>query len=83
MTDVRSDQPKSRRRVTAKLVIVLVLLALALIFIFQNRESHEVHVLFWTVDAATWIWLLIVLIIGVIIGSIFPWFRPKKKYVKG
>ena len=78
MTEVRSGQP-AKRRVTAKLVIVLILIALALIFIFQNTGKREVNFLFWTVSAPTWIWLLIVLVVGVIIGSMFPWFRPKKK----
>ncbi len=83
MTEVRSGQPATRRRVTAKLIVGLVLLALALIFIFQNTGSGEVHFLFWSFSAPTWIWLIIVLVVGVVIGSMFPWFRPKKKYVKG
>jgi uncharacterized integral membrane protein len=83
MTEVRSGQPATKRRVTAKLIIGLILIALALIFIFQNTSSREVHFLFWSFSAPTWIWLVIVLVIGVVIGSMFPWFRPKKKYVKG
>jgi uncharacterized integral membrane protein len=79
MTEVRSGETKPRRRVTAKLVLVLVLIVLAVIFIAQNRDSHEIDVLFWTVSAATWIWLLIMLVIGVVIGSMFPWLRSKKK----
>ena len=82
MTEVRSGQPKAKRRVTAKFIVVLVLIVLAVIFIAQNTQSHDVHVLFWKVSAPTWILLSIVLIVGVIVGSMFPWLRPKKKYVK-
>lgn len=68
---------------TPKLIVALILLALALIFIFQNTGAGDVKVLFWTVSLPAWIWLLVVLLIGVVIGSMFPWFRPKKKYIKG
>jgi len=79
MTEVRSGQPKAKRRVTAKFIVVLVLIVLAAIFIAQNTGSGKINLLFWSVSLPTWIWLLAVLLIGVIIGSMFPWFRPKKK----
>jgi len=79
MTEVRSGQPKAKRRVTAKFVVVLVLIVVAVIFIVQNTARREINLLFWSVSLPTWIWLLAVLLIGVIIGSMFPWFRPKKK----
>jgi uncharacterized integral membrane protein len=79
MTEVRSGQPKAKRRVTVKFIVVLVLIVLAVIFIVQNRDRHDIDVLFWSVSAATWIWLLVMLVVGVVIGSMFPWFRPKKK----
>jgi uncharacterized integral membrane protein len=79
MTEVRSGQPKAKRRVTAKFIVVLILIILAAIFIVQNRARGHVQVLFWNVSQPTWIWLLAVLIVGVVIGSMFPWFRPKKK----
>ena len=62
-----------------KFVVVLVLIVVAVIFILQNTARREINLLFWSVSLPTWIWLLAVLLIGVIIGSMFPWFRPKKK----
>ena len=63
----------------AKLIVALVLLALVLILIFQNTASGRINVLFWHVTLPTWVWLLVILVVGVVIGSMFPWFRPKKK----
>ena len=79
MTEVRSGQPKAKRRVTPKFIIVLILIVLAVIFIAQNTGSRQINLLFWSMSLPTWIWLLAVLLIGVVIGSMFPWFRPKKK----
>jgi len=82
MAEVRSGSQKSRRRVSAKLVLVGVLVVLALILIVQNTGSSDLNVLFWTVSAPKWIMLVVVLAAGVVIGSAFPWLRPKKKTVK-
>jgi hypothetical protein len=26
-----------------------------------------------------WVWFLLLLVLGVVAGSLFPWFRPRKK----
>lgn len=70
---------KPRRRVTARIIGALILAVLAIIFVFQNSASGRIHFLFWYFSMPAWIWLLIVLVVGVVIGSLFPWFRPKKK----
>ena len=81
MVEVRSDQPQ-KKRVSAKLIIALILLALALVFAFQNTGTRPVNFLWWTVSLPAWIWFVIILVIGVIVGSLFPWFRPKRKAAK-
>ncbi|MHA3684687.1 hypothetical protein ACXR2T_11105 [Leucobacter sp. HY1910] len=62
-----------------KLVVSLVILAAALIFIFSNRGTATLHFLSFQFVAPGWAWFLVLLAAGVVIGSIFPWFRKKKK----
>jgi uncharacterized integral membrane protein len=82
MAEVGSGTQKARRRVSAKLVPVGVLVVLALILIVQNTRSSDLRLLFWTVSAPKWIMLVVVLAAGIVIGSAFPWLRPKKKTVR-
>lgn len=65
--------------VSPKLVIVIVLAVLALIFVFSNLGTATLHFLGFSFTAPGWIWFLLLLVVGVVIGSIFPWFRPRKK----
>lgn len=81
MVEVRPDRP-AQKRVSGKLILALVLLALALVFAFQNTRTGDVHFLWWTLSMPAWIWFIIILVIGVIIGSLFPWFRPKRKVAR-
>jgi uncharacterized integral membrane protein len=68
-----------KRRISAGAIVAIVLAILGIIFIVQNTASSSIHFLFWTFSTPMWIWLAIVLLVGVVIGSLFPWFRPKKK----
>jgi uncharacterized integral membrane protein len=74
-----ADDVQPRWWTQPKFIIAAVLGILALIFIIQNSSSRRVHVFFWSVSMPTWIWLLVVLVIGVIVGSVYPWLRPRKK----
>lgn len=65
--------------VSAKAIIAIILGVLALAFIFSNLGDGTLQFLGFTFVMPVWIWFLIVLVVGVIIGSLFPWFRPKKK----
>ncbi|NJI58601.1 LapA family protein [Microbacterium oxydans] len=60
-------------------MLALVLLALALVFAFSNLAPGPVNFLAWTITMPTWIWFLVVLVVGVVIGSLFPWFRPRRR----
>ncbi|XPP27837.1 MAG: hypothetical protein ACNYNX_06560 [Leucobacter sp.] len=68
--------------VSPKLIVVIVLAVLALIFVFSNLGTATLHFLGFSFAAPGWIWFLLLLVVGVVIGSIFPWFRPKKKAQK-
>jgi uncharacterized integral membrane protein len=79
MNDVRDDQnPQQTSRISPRMIVVIVLAVLALIFVIQNSESHRIDMLFWNVSMPLWLWMIILLAVGVVIGSIFPWFRRRK-----
>jgi uncharacterized integral membrane protein len=75
----QEQQQAESRKISPKLIVGIVLVVLALIFVFQNTAKRQVHLYFWHLDAPTWIWLIVVLAIGFVIGSLFPWFRRKPK----
>ncbi|MDN5790604.1 MAG: LapA family protein [Micrococcales bacterium] len=67
------------RQISVRTVIAAVIVVLALIFVFQNTGSGRVSFLFWEFNAPAWIWLVIVFAAGVAVGSVFPWFRRRKR----
>lgn len=78
------DQPEKqrsnwRRWVTPKTVTAAVIAALALSFVIQNTNEGRVDFLFWNVSMPAWIWIALVFVAGVAVGSLFPWFRPKRR----
>jgi uncharacterized integral membrane protein len=62
-----------------KLIIGGILAVLGLIFVFQNTSSGQVNFLFWDVSAPAWVWLVLLFVVGVVVGSLFPWGRRKPK----
>jgi uncharacterized integral membrane protein len=66
------------RTVRVRTVVAAVLVILALVFIVQNTSSRRVHFLFWSMSLPTWIWLLVIFIVGMVAGSVFPWLRKKR-----
>lgn len=62
----------------SKLIVAGVILVLALVFVFSNRTTATLHFLMFQFIAPGWVWFLVLLAAGVVIGSIFPWFRKKK-----
>lgn len=75
-----TPQPTERRwSVQPKLVAVAALAVLATVFVFQNTAKGRINVLFWTIRMPAWIWLLAVFLIGVVVGSVFPWLRGRAR----
>ena len=56
------------RRVAARHWLAIVLIVLAVIFVVQNTVRHEVHLLWATVEAATWLVLSVIFFVGVVTG---------------
>lgn len=64
---------------SGKVVIAIILAVVALAFVFSNVAPATLKFLFLQFTMPAWGWFLAVLVAGVVIGSLFPWFRPKKK----
>ncbi len=77
-----SDSPAGSPRrlsVSPRVAATTVLLILAVVFVFQNTAKGQVHLLFWTVGMPAWIWLLLIFLCGVAVGSVFPWLRRSER----
>lgn len=69
----------SKSAPSGKAILAILLSIAALTFVFSNVGPATLHFLFLQFTMPAWGWFLAVLIAGVVIGSLFPWFRPKKK----
>ena len=77
MVDGQEPQPQNRS-ISPKVVVGIVLAVLALVFVFQNTNKSEFNLFFWDFSAPKWLWLIILFGLGVVVGSIFPWFRRRR-----
>ncbi len=75
------ETPKAaaKKGISGKTITALILLAISLAFVLSNLESGTIMFLGFRFVMPVWIWFLGVLVVGVVIGSLFPWFRPKNK----
>ncbi|HEX7717376.1 MAG TPA: LapA family protein [Marmoricola sp.] len=72
------EPAESRFRPSPKAIGALVVAVLALVFVFQNTAERRVHFWFWYASMPMWVWFLALLAAGVVIGSLFPWLRPRR-----
>jgi putative membrane protein len=69
-----SDVPDARRsgrrarRIAARHWLAIILIVLAAIFVVQNTVRHQIHLLWVTVEAATWLVLIVIFFVGVVTG---------------
>jgi uncharacterized integral membrane protein len=73
-----AESASESRTVRVRTVVAAILVVLALVFVVQNTSSRRVHFLFWSMSLPTWIWLLVIFVVGVAVGSLFPWLRKKR-----
>lgn len=64
---------------SGKAILAIIIAIVALSFVFSNVAPATLHFLFMQFTMPAWGWFLAVLLAGVAIGSLFPWFRPRKK----
>ncbi|WP_217135009.1 hypothetical protein [Leucobacter chinensis] len=70
---------QSSFKVTPKMIIALLFIAIGAVFIFSNSGDATMHFFGVAMTMPGWLWVLLLLAIGVIIGSFFPWFQKRKK----
>jgi uncharacterized integral membrane protein len=75
----QAHPPEPTPRLSGRTIAALILVSIALAFVFSNLSSGTIMFLGFRFVMPVWIWFLVVLIVGVVIGSLFPWFRPKRK----
>lgn len=61
-----------------KVIIAIIIAVAALTFVFSNVAPATLRFLFLQFTMPAWGWFLAVLLAGVVIGSLFPWFRARK-----
>jgi uncharacterized integral membrane protein len=52
---------------------------IALIFVVQNTGSGTVDFLFWEFTMATWLWALLLFLLGGVSGYFFHWSRIRAR----
>lgn len=71
-------EPQSKPN-NARAVVAIIITIAALAFVFSNVGPATLRFLFLEFTMPAWGWFLAVLAAGVVIGSLFPWFRPRKR----
>jgi uncharacterized integral membrane protein len=74
-----TDRNDAERGVGLGAIVGGVAALLALIFIVQNTESGTVQFLFWDFTLATWVWALLLFILGGVSGYFFHWQRRRAR----
>ncbi|MBO1902340.1 LapA family protein [Leucobacter weissii] len=64
---------------TAKNILAIIIAVAALVFVFSNMATAELNLFGARIALPGWVWLILLLAIGFVVGSLFPWFKTKKK----
>lgn len=73
-----SNQPKPKKRSNAKLVVAAIAAVLAIVFVIVNTNQVEINFIFFKVTAPLLIALIVAMLLGFIVGLIFPKLRADK-----
>ena len=65
------------RRIAVRHWVAIILIVLAAIFVVQNTVRHEIHLLWVNVEAATWLVLIVIFLVGVVTGVLLGR-RPRR-----
>jgi lipopolysaccharide assembly protein A len=65
--DTKPSRGRSRR-IAVRHWLAIILIVVAAIFVVQNTVRHEIHLLWFTVEAATWLVLIVIFFVGVLTG---------------
>ncbi|MBN9613631.1 MAG: LapA family protein [Actinobacteria bacterium] len=75
----QSSQPEKGAFLTSKNILAIIIVVASLVFIFTNFSMAKLNLFGLSVTMPAWIWLVVLLGIGFVVGSLFPWFKSKKK----
>lgn len=73
-----SDSSGTGRWLTPRMITGGVLALAALVFVFQNTEKATVNILTFDITAPGWMWMLLLFLAGIVVGSVSPWFRRRQ-----
>lgn len=80
---MESSVSKPRKRGNAKLIVAGVAAILAIVFVIINTNQVEINFLFFKVTAPLLVALIVSMLLGFIIGLIFPKLRADKSGPQG
>lgn len=72
------NEPSKTGPSSTRMIVAILLAIAALSFVFSNVGTATLRFLFLQFTMPAWAWFLTVLLAGVVIGSLFPWFRSKR-----
>lgn len=75
----RSSSEEKSAGLAPRTIAGIALGVVALVFVAQNTSRGRVNFLFWDLDAPAWVWMLILFAAGVVVGSLSPWLRGRRK----
>lgn len=75
--------PKPKKRGNAKLVVAAVAAVLAIVFVIINTNQVEINFLFFKVTAPLLVALIVSMLLGFIVGLIFPKLRADRSNSQG
>lgn len=75
--------PKPKKRGNAKLVVAAVAAVLAIVFVIINTNQVEINFLFFKLTAPLLVALIVSMLLGFIVGLIFPKLRADRSNSQG
>lgn len=79
MPEHQAPTDKTVKTNSTKAIVAIIIAIAALSFVFSNVAPATLRFLVLEFTMPAWAWFLAVLLAGVAIGSLFPWFRPRKR----
>lgn len=74
-----TTKPEKGAFFTAKNILAIVIAVAALVFVFSNVGIATLNLFGARIALPGWIWFIGLLAVGFVVGSLFPWFKAKKK----
>ena len=74
---------KPKKRGNVKLIVALLAAALAIVFVIINTNQVEINFLFFKVTAPLLVALIVSMLLGFIVGLIFPKLRADRSGSQG